>query len=37
MVKVKINGRVFTLLWSEFEKALCANGVTTSVEILEVS
>lgn len=36
MVKTKINGRIFTLTWAEFEKAFFSKGVTTSVEILEV-
>jgi len=37
MVKARINGRVFTFLWDEFEKAVNRIGVTTSVEILEVA
>lgn len=37
MVKVRINGRQFLLGWSEFEKALATQGVTTAVEILEVA
>lgn len=37
MVKAKINGRVFTFAWEEFEKAMSRFGVSTSVEILEVA
>ena len=37
MVKVRLNGVVFTLDWAEFEKAMAAKGITTSVEILEMS
>jgi hypothetical protein len=36
MVKVRLNGVVFTLAWAEFEKAMTTKGVTTSVEILEM-
>jgi len=35
MVKVRINGRLFTLAWVEFERAF--NDVTKTVEILEVA
>ncbi len=37
MVKAKINGRVFTFAWEEFEKAMGRLGVVASVEILEVA
>lgn len=37
VVKAKINGRVFTFVWAEFEKAVSRLGVTSSVEILEVA
>jgi hypothetical protein len=37
MVKAKINGVVFTFGWAEFEKVMSRQGVTTSVEILEMA
>lgn len=37
MVKARINGRVFTFVWAEFEKAISRLSVTASVEILEVA
>lgn len=37
MVKARINGRVFTFVWEEFESALSRLKVTAPVEILEVS
>jgi len=37
MVKAKINGRVFTFIWAEFEKVMNRLDVTASLEILEVA
>jgi len=37
MVRARINGRVFSLNWAEFESALSRLSLTASVEILEAS
>ena len=36
-VKVRINGREFTLSWSEFEKVSARAGLTTCIDILSIA
>ncbi len=35
-VQVRINGREFTLSWSEFEKVSARIGLTTCIDILAI-
>lgn len=36
-VKVRINGRTYTLSWAEFERMILVKPASASVEILQIA